>query len=245
MKKRRLSITIILLSILFLTTLISAEKLGIEILDNQENYSPGENINFKIDLYDDTNQKINGDISFSLINYYKDVIYQGVINSGEEVSFNLPENSIKGYWAIKANHNNLAIEELFNVLEFEKVEIRLEQDNLIITNLGNVPVVAKQISISIGNNEETALVSLDIGQEKKIRLTAPPGEYNIKVSDGTQENTFEVQGVSLTGNVIGLESGKNFFQENTIVSLFLVVLSLVAITIFGLRIYKKISKKKS
>ncbi len=45
-----------------------------------------------------------------------------------------------------------------------------------------------------------------MGQTKRIRLTAPDDVYNVKISDGTQENTFEVVGVSLTGNVIGLES---------------------------------------
>ncbi len=244
MKKRRSNLIIILLTTLLLTSLISAEKLGIEILNNKENYSPGENINFKINLYDNNNEKINGEISFSLMNYYKEIIYQGVLNSGEEFIFNLPENAIKGYWEIKASYNTLVVEELFNVLESEKIDIKLEQDNLIITNLGNVPVVSKQISISIGDNEETALVSLEIGQTKKIRLTAPAGNYDIKISDGTKENTFQISGVSLTGNVIGLERviEGGFWKQYPLVSLFLTVLFLVVIIIIGLRIYKKISK---
>jgi len=237
MKKEIICLIFIFL-ILEIAGFVSAEKIGIEFLEGKDNYIPGEYIDFKIVLYDDNNKKIDGQIQFSLINYYKDIIYQGITNSGEKVSVEIPSNAIKGHWGVRASYKEVVIEELFNVLESEKLDIKLEGDNLIISNLGNIPIMAKQISISIGEHDETALVSLEIGQSKTIRLTAPPGEYDIKVSDGTEKNTFEVSGVSLTGNVIGLEnvSKGGFFKKYPLISLFLVALGLVVAVVIVLKV---------
>ena len=129
MKKRELILTILLTTIL-LTTLISAEKIGIEILDNKENYSPGDNVLFKITIYDDSLNKLDGKVNFKIENYYKDIIQEGMISSGEEINFELPRNAIKGFWRISTNYNELNEEILFNVLEYEKLDIKLEENNL-------------------------------------------------------------------------------------------------------------------
>jgi len=214
----------------------------LEIQVNNNNYYPGDDVNFKIILYDENTNKINGEINYEIRNYYTDIMDEGVVNSGEEKSFKLPENAIRGHWGILAKYNGIEKEELFTVQELEKAEIKLEQDKLIISNVGNT-VYGKPISISIGNQHQTALVSLEIGQTKEIRLTAPAGEYDIQVSDGTNENTFEVKGVSLTGNVIGLEKvGSNFWTEYPLVILFLVAIGLVVIVIVGLRLQKRFLK---
>ena len=103
----------------------------------------------------------------------------------------------------------------------------------------------KDILIKINNQDQTARVYLDIGQEKKIKLTAPQGQYTISVNDGTQEQDLVFPKVSLTGNVIGLERiiEGGFWEKYPMVSLFLSVLLIVIIVITILKIYQKISKK--
>ena len=181
------------------------------------------------------------------MNFYSEVIKEGNSNSGEVVVFELPENAIKGHWGVAAKYNEIEKKELFNVMELEKIDIELEGDNLVISNLGNVPVVSKQISISIGEQDETALVSLEVGETKRMRLTAPAGEYNVRISDGTNENTFEFNSVSLTGNVIGLEkvSIQSFWKEYPLVSLFLIVLAAGIITVASIKFFGKNSGKNN
>jgi len=212
-------------------------KIGIEIGNS---YSPGDNINFKIVLYDGDNNPLAGEVNFEIQNFYAEVIEQGVVKSGEIVNFKLPENAWRGHWGVVARYKGLESRELFNVMELEKVDIKLEGDKLVVTNVGNVPY-RKSIQISIGGNEETALVPLGIGETKEIKLTAPSGEYDVRVSDGTEENTKTFSGVSLTGNVVGLQSlkEKGFFGKYPMISLFFVVVVIAVVVIFGLRMMKK------
>ena len=241
MEKRRAILLSAVLVFVLLVSGVFAEQLGIEIEKN--NYVPGEQVKFRLIVYDDEFNRIAGNIKYEIQDFYTEIVDEGSSDSGEVVVFVLPEDAQLGHWGIIARHNDAEKKELFNVLQLEKIDISLENDELVINNLGNVPISAKQISISIGGNEETALVSLEKEQEKRIRLTAPAGEYDIRISDGTEENTFEVRGVSLTGNVIGIEKvGGNFWSEYSLVSLFLVVLVLVVIVVFGLKFLGKRGK---
>lgn len=219
------------------------ENIDIELGDS---YYPGDDVNFRLVLYDKENNKIDCKIDFEVQNYYTDVIEKGSVDSGQYFSFVLPSDSMRGYWAVVANYSGLEKKELFNVLELEKADIILEGDRLVVTNVGNVPY-KKPIQISIGNNKETALVPLGIGETKEIKLTAPEGSYDIRVSDGTEENSLEFGKVSLTGNVIGLEGlkDKNFFKENPMITMFLiVVLGLVIVLFYRMRDGKEAKKKR-
>jgi len=209
----------------FIVSLAAAEKINIDV---ENNYYPGDEISLKFFLYDDNNNKIEGMIHFIIQDYHVNIFQEGDANSGEGISFILPEESIRGLWKVSASYGDVKGEAWFNIQELEKAEIFLEGSNLIVKNIGNVQY-GKPISISIGEHSETALVKLGVGQTKQIRLTAPPGEYDIKVSDGTEDNTFEIRGVSLTGNVIGLEN----------IGKFLVALGLVIVVALGLKFYDR------
>jgi hypothetical protein len=240
MIKREVLLCLGVLVLSLLVVPISAEKIDIEV-DN--NYAPGEEVNFKIVLYNDDNEKIDGKLNYNVRNYYTEIIEEGVIDSGKSRTLELPENAIRGLWKINADYNVIKKDVWFNVGELEKAEISLEGNKLIITNVGNVQY-KKGISISIGDHSETALVGLEIGRTKEILLTAPEGEYDIFVSDGTEENTLEFNGVSLTGNVVGLEKmkGNGFWNKYPMVSLFLGALVLVVIIVAGLKIKKEYGK---
>jgi len=229
---------IFLLIINFLIISVSAEKLDIQI---ENNYVPGEEVNFKLILYNDENNKIDGQINYIIQNYYSETIKEGVANSGNEIVFALPENAIQGPWKISASYNNVEVNRLFNVGALEKAEIKLQGDVLSIKNIGNVPY-DKRILIYIGKEDQTAQVLLEVGQTKEIRLTAPDGKYDIKVIEGNDEKTLEFKEVSLTGNAIGLErvlEDNGFWQKNKIVALFLGTLFLVVVVIAILKIKNK------
>ena len=237
----KLGLISLVLFILFLN-LICAEKLNIEIGNN---YLPGEEIIFRIVLYDDNNKQISGQIGYLVKNYYSESIEEGVINSGEEGRFRLSEDAVKGPWEISAYYQDTeAPRTLFNVGELSKIDVRLEGQLLVVTNVGNSPVYDKKILIYIGAQDQTASISLEKGQTKKIRLTAPDGNYDIKVIGVDEEKVIEFKGVGLTGNVIGLEHvlGESFWQKYPLISLFLMAVGLLAIFVIGLRFYDKKTK---
>jgi len=229
MKKEILFILICIIG-LILISFVSAEKLSLQIerLNN-------DLINFKITIYDDNNNKIDGESNYIIQDYYDSAVGFGKANSGDEISFKLPKNPSQGLWKINASYNGKSITELFNVGDIKRADIRLEKDNLIIENTGNV-VYDNKILITIGDIQTSETVYLAIGEARKLKLTAPAGEYTVKVDDGTGDKNLVFNGVSLTGNVIGLEkvTEGNFFQRYGIISIFLAVLFIVSI-IVGLR----------
>lgn len=222
--------------------MVYAEKLDIEVKDS---YVPGDEVRFKVVLYDDENNKIQGQINYELLDYYTELMIGGSADSGQEIVYRLPTDAYQGPWKIIASYKDVDVNRLFNVDNLEKAKISLEEDILIIKNVGNTPY-EKRILIYIGQEDQTAqVVFLEVGQEKKIRLTAPDGQYDIRVIEGVdegKENVLEFEGVGLTGNVVGLESvfGDNgFWQKNRMVVLFLGTLLLVVIVIGILKIKNK------
>lgn len=242
--KRGVILGFFILLFSFSIILIYAEKLDIEVKDS---YIPGDEVRFKVVLYGDENNKIDGGVNYELQDYYTEAMISGAADSGQEIVYSLPENARQGPWKIIARYDGISFNRLFNVGELEKAEINLEGDVLIIRNVGNT-VYDKKILIYIGNNDQTAQIYLEVGQEKRIRLTAPTGEYDIKVIEGNEENVLKFDNIPLTGNVIGLESilGENsFWRKYPVVALFLVVIVLVVIIVLGLRVYNKYSNEIS
>ena len=229
-----------LFMLVLLLNLVYAQKLDIKV---KNNYIPGEEVNFRIVLYNENNQIVEGKIDYFVQNYYADIVKEGVTKSGDEISFLLDKNAVQGPWKITALYEDIEVNRLFNVGELSKAEISLDGDTLVVSNVGNVPY-EKKILIYIGNSDQTASVYLDVGQTKRIKLTAPDGDYDVRVIEGNDENTLEFKGVSLTGNVVSLESvtGGSFWQKYPLVFLFLIVLVFVFVVVLGLRLYKKHSK---
>jgi len=230
-----------ILLVLSLLGIIYAEKLDIEV---KNSYIPGDEIKFKVVVYDDENNKIQGQVNYAIQDYYTKLMIKGSVDSGQEIVYNLPENARQGPWKISADYNGIIISRLFNVNDLEKAEIKLQGNLIVLKNIGNT-IYDKKILIYIGQEVQTAQVLLEIGQTKEIRLTAPDGEYNIKVIEGNEEQTLKFNGIRLTGNVIGLErvsANNGFWQKNRIVVLFLGTLLLVVIVIAGSKAHEKYSK---
>jgi len=238
-KKRIILNAIGLLFVSFLIIFVSAEKLDIQV---ENNYIPGDEIVFKIILYDDENNVLDGQVNYIVQNYYSETVNEGVANSAEEVVFSLPGDAIQGPWKISASYNDVEINRLFNVGELAKAEIRLEGDVLILKNIGNT-VYEKKILIYIGQEDQTAQVFLEIGQTKKIKLIAPDGEYDVRVIEGNDEQTLEFDKVSLTGNVVGLErvfGEDGFFKKYPMVSVFLGAILLIIMVVIVLKFVNKL-----
>jgi len=235
----------LLLFLILMIVVVSAEKLDISV---ENNFIPGDEVHFKIFIYDDSNNVIAGRVSYVIEDYYTDVVDQGVADSGRDNIFNLPRDAIQGPWRITVRFGDIEVNRLFNVGELEKVEIKLEKDNLIIRNIGNVPY-DKKILIYIGEQDQIADIYLEIGQEKNIKLTAPEGLYEVKVvgddvvSETGQEDDITYSGVSLTGKVVGIETALqgNFWQRYPIVAVFIIAVIALTVIVGIARVRNKFS----
>ena len=239
--KKRLSIGMVLVLSLMIVSVVSAEKLGVGV---ENSFLDDGSVDFRITLYDDDLNKIDGRVEYVILNPYSDEIASGVVDSGDVVDFLVPESEYSGTWGINANYGDVSVSEKFLIDELKKVDIRLEEDYLVVTNIGNA-FYDKKILIKIGGEDQTAIVYLDVGQSKKIKLTAPQGEYTVTVNDGGKGDDLVFSNVQLTGNVVGLERvvEGGFWKQYPLVSLFLVVLLLVVVVVVTSKLYHKFSKK--
>lgn len=235
--KRGIIIAVLILMINFSIFLISAEAIGIDVKKNGD-----DKFNFKLTLYNDNKEKIDGQIDYSIQNFHTEVVQEGAIESGGLVNLQLPKNPDQRPWKIIAKYNDIESNELFNVGDVKRADIKLEGDTLIIENTGNV-AYDKNILVTIGSEDQTINVFLSVMQTKRIKLTAPEGQYTIKVDDG--ENQIVQPGVSLTGNVVGAKSAAsgNFWSKYPLIVLFLLSLFLVFVIVSVLKVHNKLSNK--
>lgn len=236
--KRGCLAVVLIFLVIFSVFLVNAEAIGIDVKKIAD-----DNFNFKLTLYDDNRVKIDGQLDYSIQNFHTEIVQEGKIDSGENINFKLPKNPVQGPWKITVKYNGIEFNELFNVGDVKRADIRLEKDNMIIENTGNIPY-DKKILIHINNEIQTIQVYLSVGQLKKIKLTAPNGDYTIKVDDGEKQITQT--GVSLTGNVIGMESimEGGFWSKYPLVALFLLSLFLVFAVISILKVHNRITNRK-
>ena len=192
------------LLLVFLTSLIVAQsyKIDISIISEDNLFNVGENIQLKVNLYDENNNLINDNIAIKVLDLTDKVISEKTIPSNQLAEITLSQDIISGGGKIVADYQGTIATESFFVTENEKVKFEINNGKLIITNTGNTKY-SKKVYITIGETTGTKTPDLSIGKSISYRLVAPEGEYNIKVTDG--ETTLTRAGISLTGtgNVIG------------------------------------------
>ncbi len=208
MKRETTAVFLALFLVLALTPLISAKnKIEISTL-GKEKFSGSENITLKISLYDSSNNPLNGIISLSISDSEKRTTIEKAAASNSLVEINLGENAPPGYWKIVASYEDEASKEvtessaLFEVEANEQAKFEFNSDTLTIINAGNTPY-SRIISVIIGDSVGAKKIeNLGVGEKINLRLTAPDGVYNIKITDG--QTTLSRESVSLTGEVIGI-----------------------------------------
>jgi hypothetical protein len=100
---------------------------------------------------------------------------------------------------------NLESEMDFEVIENEKVDVRLVNKTILAVNRGNVPY-NDTLVVKIGNESVDFMVSLEVGEEQKYALSAPKGNYSVEVFNEGKSVIREQ--VALTGNVVSVKESR-------------------------------------
>lgn len=185
---------------------ISQQPGSVEIAMKKQVVNPGENISIIPVLKDMSGKVMNGEIVLEIKDSLDRTMYEGIINSNQEVIIILKEDHEAGYSRIIGSSGGITGEKVFDVKELAKIDVEIQDGFLKVTNIGNV-VYDKAVEIEIGG--ETSLLDLNLpkGEEETYSLSAPNGEYQVKVSDGL--NLLHQDGVILTGNSIGVAEVKD------------------------------------
>jgi len=187
---------LIIFCAMFLLLLGLAQAAKIEVSTIKEKFSAGENITLKVSLLDSSNNPINGILEIKVENAEKTRIIEKTIPSNELIEIDLGQGANHGYWSITAFYEEVTASGIFMVEMQEQAKFEINEDKLIITNLGNTKYT-KTIQIIIGDTIGIRNPDLEIGESISYRLVAPEGAYNIKITDGT--TTLVKDGVMLSG----------------------------------------------
>ena len=193
-------------------------------LDNQ-NVKPGENISFRIMLFDQSGEKMQGDASYTLEDPDQTEIQKKLTEIEKTELFYPEKNLTPGYYKIKAYSSGLLKERQFYVEENEEASFKIVNGTLIIKNVGNVEY-DKAIQVSIGGIVEIINHKFALAEEKRYEMVAPEGNYQVSVTDG--QNSLETQDLGLTtGRAVGLrEVEEGFLQKGKILAWAFIILVL-------------------
>lgn len=192
---------ILLIAILILSPIITAqEKVTIELTNNQILKS-GEALGIKITVYDANNNPLDTEVQISIEDAEKRRKIEKTIRTNKLEQIDLGESATHGFWAITAKYNNIEAKQTFSIEAEELAKFELQGDTLTITNIGNTRY-SRTIQIQIGGTSGIKEPKLNVGESVKYRLIAPEGTYNVQITDG--KTTLSRSNVILTGNVIGI-----------------------------------------
>jgi hypothetical protein len=205
-----------------ITILQKPTKLSLEA---PSSFYPGNESLFKSILYDQTDQKIEkASVSYQLIDVNGNEVLSKLSTTGEANYFIPEKNAPFGYWNLTAVSEEISVQQKIYVEKNMEATFQLINGTLIIQSIGNVPY-NKSIEIMIGNETKVKHLNLAPGDSVHFELTAPDGEYEIKISDGDKSELWD--GVSLTGAAVSLDgSGKKrpvgLFSKNWLVWIFII-----------------------
>jgi len=200
---------------------------------------PGEDMGFKVTIKDQAGDDVAGNIGVKVYNVDNEVVFQKILESGKEETLSFENNATPGYWRVEANAFGLFNQKLFYVEELAKARFEIENETLIITNIGNT-IYRRPIEVSINDFKEIKNVDIGLGESMKLKLSAPEGEYEVKVSDGISE--FVASGVPLTGSIVGVSELKrefNLVSRYPIIWLFLMLVFGLFIFFMGRKVFRK------
>jgi hypothetical protein len=187
---------ILILSVIFLLTMVLAQDYKMQIIFNQKTFKAGEDILFRINIYDLSNNIISEEIQIIIEDVEKINKIEKIVNTKDLIYVDLGEKAKQGQWKITAKYKDTQTTEFFFIEANEKLDFSIEEDLLIIKNSGNIRI-DKNIQIIIGETkgDEKKLI-LKVNEETKYRLIAPEGNYDIKVISD-EEVLFSSKNIAL------------------------------------------------
>ncbi len=186
---------------------------------------PGRTYFVKAILYDQTGERINSAVNFTVKKSSGEIMGQRQINTDEFLNVPISYDDAPDAWSIFAASSGLNANLNFSILRNEIVSVELINKTLLVTNRGNVPY-DNSLQISLGGESLVFNVSLKVHESKKYVLTAPDGDYSVEVlSNG--DNLFRGD-LFLTGNAINIQEAStgvlSFIQSKWLWIVILLVL---------------------
>ena len=195
---------------------INAIPTSLEIKMNKESFIPGDNLEARAVLYDQSGREIAATpISIILYDTWGMEVVKKMTNSSEGIDYKFDKKSQIGEWWVYAYSEGIKARKFFSVKEFSSIDAKIKESILEIENVGNT-LFRKPVEIIFsGQEKDSKIKEIDLGidDKKEFELTAPTGFYNITIRSGDIIKQFP--DVYLTGNSISIIDTKDIAAQKT------------------------------
>ena len=190
---------------------------NVEVLLNEREIVPGNSITGKIILHDQTGEKIDA-LAYVLIkNGFEEIIKQIEIKTDQEFTHPIRFNESPSTWVVSAYSEEILNKDEFRIIELKLIETEIVNQTLVITNKGNV-IYDEPLELMIGEEVINLVLLLKVGESQMYSLSAPEGEYEVKIGDLSHI-------MFLTGSAVGVQKiSETLFNVKSYVWVFIVLI---------------------
>ena len=227
-----------------ITFKVAAVPTALIIETNNDEVMPGSLLMITPKMLDQANNTMDAGIILTIsqqntfIITQKKILMQEILNSGNNTLYHLEPYAEPGEYIIEVNtevqNKEFSAKKTFTVPKFEDINITINGNIAMITNIGNIPY-KKQIEFEFiiqGQSTKKVLdIDLGIGETKEYRLEAPEGNYNLIINKGNNKLNFT--NVPLTGSVVAAIDIGQEKQSNTNWTVAIIILALLAVLIIS------------
>lgn len=168
---------------------------NIENRIEKETINPGEELNFKVALYDHNNYIIEDyEIETTIVDLENKAIISKKTKSTEDIIFETKKDLAPGEYKIISKFQNITKEDSFFISELKEIYLSYENGIVQVTNTGNVDY-KNEVILNLKGKEKDYEISQKLkllpGETKSIDLSkkVPKGNYDIYFpEDSAQEN---------------------------------------------------------
>jgi hypothetical protein len=208
----------------------------LEIVFDKKELDPEESLIARVVLHDQTGDPIDSSAWVILKDNSNKIIEEKELNSSDALIFPIAKGTAPSEWKILASSKGLNASDTFTIKVKESIKVQIVNQTIEVTNNGNV-FYNKTLLIKVQEEPLNIQVVLDVGKTKKYVLSAPKGEYEVKVLSDEGDEASET--MSLTGRAVGIrEQGVN------LTALGMVLVGIIAILVIFLLI-RRLRKKRS
>lgn len=225
--------------------------LAIETNNNSNSFMPGSVLMITPKMMDQANNTLQTTIAVTLSKgqgiFSKPILLlEELVTSGNNTLYYFDQFAEPTEYTIEAKttigEKEFTAQRIISVSRYEKINVRIFNDTLQVTNIGNVPFkkqVALEFLIQGQSTKKLLDLNLEINETKTFKLEAPQGTYNLTLNTGTEQINFNE--VPLTGSVVAtIDLGQ---EQQTQLTWILVVLGIVAVLVI-ISIYLKMRRHK-
>lgn len=193
--------------------------------------TPGSEFEIGVSVFNQVQNKISRDVSIKIFDSSGREVKSKTIHSGSVEHYSVPDNAVPGRWRIEAETEGVRDEFELLILENEKAEFRMENDTLVVRNVGNVDY-NEVVEIAFGNTTLFKEVNIPIGGERRFKLSAPDSVYDVSVRESKGEYSFG--SIPLTGRAVDIGEVGSYSSQ---IFLPLLIIIFIVALFFGVHYY--------